>query len=252
MTVSFYVYNNLRSVQDHVKTELFRYDNLQDAINKYKELPAEWTSAIGASIDLRAEVDLVQRRNKESVLVTDYRRMASFKDREDINLYVNDIINQLNIQYELVSGVHPYVSILGKLVEVDANNRYINDKMLYVRKNDVSGLNQAINEVYVVGKGWLNPEQFANLNKNQYGNSYNPKVTFINVNYITQNGNIGQADVTPNDFMKLKEKTKMFLQEKKNTEASLHETIIGAKQKATDINKNLDFDNERKEIEKNN
>lgn len=242
MDLSFYVYNNLRATQDHMKHNVYRFATLQEAIEKYNELPSEWTSALGGSIDLKSEVDFVHRRNGESVLVTDYRKMNSFNNREDVNLCISELINKLNIDYELLSGVHPHVSILSKLTDTDKTYPYFNDKILYIKHMDEKKLFDSINEVYVEGKGWLSAKQFEKLNTNQYFNDYNPKVSFVNVEYISKSGERGQADINPKEFVALKKKTRDFIKEHSNEYASLYTTMNEAVQKAKEINKTKKFE----------
>ena len=229
--MKFYVYNNLRSQQDKMKSELFRFDDLKEAIAKFNELPKEWTTAIGGTVNGISEIDFVHRRNGEAVLINDYQNIPVFNEHEEMNSVLDELKKSLKIHYEMLGGIHPNTSVLSELREFNEMDSYFENKSLNLlsketapfQVNDHFGSNvvnksgssfnelinfSAVNEVYVEDKGWMTPIDFINLNKDFYENSYVPKVKFLNISYKDlNNGTIGQADISPKDYLQLKETT---------------------------------------------
>lgn len=248
--MKFYVHNNLRGSQDNVKMEVFRFDNLADAIAKYKELPKEWTTALGGSIGGVSALDFVQRINGNSAIVQDYQKIPRFGERGDMMNILNVLKEELAIQFRLVQDIHPWVSVLDRVHELDAVtgsakeekplSAYYDGKVLY---SSSRALNSAIREVCVEEKGWMDPKEFATLCKDGYSDSYRPIVQLINVAYIEPDtGYVGQADISAGDFVKLKEKTAAFLKERE--EKSLDVRLSEAKKKSSV------FEKENREIGK--
>lgn len=211
--MSFYVFNNLRGRQDQVKYEVYRFDSLEKAIAKYKELPEEWTSAIGCSINLTAEIDVVHRIHGASVLVNDYKKIDSFRNREDMHDVISLLKKNLNITQELINGIHPYVSIIAPIVEKPYLSSFLQNRILIGRS---AHLEDSIDEVFVQDKGWMEKKEFAQLNTNQYLNSYHPIVTQINVKSRNVNDqSIEYMDISPQEFILMKDHTLKHLKEKK-------------------------------------
>ena len=222
--ISFYVFNNLRGSQDHVKYEVFRFDSLEKAIDKYNELPIEWTSAIGCSINRTAEIDIVHRIKGLSVFINDYKKLDSFKNREDMNDVISMLKKKLNIFYELISGIHPHVSIIAPMVDNPHLSLFLQNHVLIGRSDH---LEDAIDEVYVKDKGWIGKNEFVQLNTNQYLNSYHPIVTQINVKSRNVNNQATEyMDITPQEFILMKAHTLKHLKEKK---VSIDEEILNKK-----------------------
>ena len=233
MELSYYVYNNLRSMQDHMKSAVYRFDYLNDAITKYNELPAHWTTALGLSLDGTCEVDIVHRIEGENALVNDYKNLDKFKNNPIALQAINETINKMNIQYEMFFEIHPNTSILSPIPRVSSDNSYFNNKLLNTKRSE-------INEVYVEGKGWLNFKDFCDLNKEgSYYNPHHPKVSFININYIEEStGYTGQGDLLPSQFLEMKQRTLDF---NKQHKPSLQEQIqvVAAKNTVLSANNNL-------------
>ena len=250
--MKFYVHNNLRGSQDKVKMEVFRFDNLADAITKYKELPKEWTTALGGSIGGRSEIDFVQRIEGKNALVQDYQKIPRFGERGDMMNVLNVLKAELAIQFRLVPDIHPRVSVLERFYELDAMagsakeekplSDYYDGKVLYPSSK---ALNTAIREVCVEEKGWLEPKEFAALCEDGYSDSYRPVVQFINAAYVEpETGYVGQADLSAGDFVKFKEKTAAFLKERENGSIDVQiasaQKVLGKEKKEQVSNKEFE------------
>lgn len=250
--MKFYVYNNLRGRLDNVKMEVFRFDNLADAIAKYKELPKEWTTALGGSIGGVSELDFVQRINGKNALVQDFKQIPRFGERGDMMNVLNVLKEELAIQFRLVPDIHPRVSVLERFYELDAVtgsakgkkplSAYYDGKVLYPSSQ---ALNSAIQEVCVEGKGWMEPKEFVALCEDGYSDSYRPVVQFINAAYVEpETGYVGQADISAGDFVKFKEKTAAFLKERENGSIDVQiasaQKVLGKEKKEQVSNKELE------------
>ena len=226
--LSFYVYNNLRATQDGGKHELYRFEHLKDAIQKFNELPKEWTTAIGGSLNRVAEVDFVHRIVGEPVFVTDYERMDRFNGREDVMESLEILKRTLNIKNELLSGILPHISVLAPIDENKTLNSYYEGKVLSTRNG--KHLMESIDDAFVEGKGWMSFKDYQNLNTNPYSNPYHPLVTSLNVKYMDPQTNyIGYMDISPRQYLMVEVQTKEYLKNKSKL-TSLDETINDAKQ----------------------
>ena len=226
--LSYYVFNNLRGEQDGVDMKVYRYDSLREAVEKFSELPKEWTTALGLSINRKAEIDVVHRIAGEAVLVTDYENMKTFQNRTDVKEAVNFVISDLNIKKEMLFDIHPKVSVISRIQNSPYWNSYFNDKVLLT--GDEGKGYEAISEVCVQGRGWISPLHFKKLVNSGYEDSYRPEVELINVRYFsTEKGGRGAMDVSPRQFLMLDEKTKKYL---KNRTLSLEQQIAKADNKA--------------------
>lgn len=228
--LTFYVYDNLRSQQAGMSSNIYYYDTLQEAIQKYNELPKEWTTAIGGSIHGMRELDLIQRRMGESVLVTDFKKIDFWKDDKAVQGAIDELIAYLNVQYEANHDLLGNRSIIMELERYKENTMdpYFNDKLL--NPSNPKYLISSIEEAHVLGHGWM-PflEVLKMCDDYGYANPECPNITRLNVNYCTENGRMGQADISTHDFGILKEKTELFLQKQmEKTKASLGEQIKGA------------------------
>ena len=235
MNVKYYVYNDLRASRNGHKSECTYYESLEEVIKKFNELPKEWTTAIGVSINNSYDLDVIQRREGEPMVVTDYEKTNN-PDYQKVLIDVKDeLVNVLHVDKELLFGIHPEISCACKLDNHLKLDLYFENKVLepidmekQIQKYrklsngdvDYKSLNwlknnNSIDEIHVQGKGWLQCSDFVKLNENPYQNAYNPVVNAINVKYRdTKTGEVGYADVLPRQFLLLKEKTKEYLYEK--------------------------------------
>ena len=233
--LSYYVVENLRFQQDCTGGfKIDRYDNLQDAIRAFKELPDNFTSALGARLTGGkfgvGELDLVHRKNGEPVQVNDFK----FSERWD-NPLVHRAVDHLNFQLGIVreSDLRTFnksVLIPVQPWEPQTLNSYFMDKYLrpvegaekevqrkygdpamYDASHPVHSehLHSSVNEVFVFGEGWIKGEEFFKrlYSINEYESPERLKVESLNINYVDMNGRVGQADIAPLQFALLKKQT---------------------------------------------
>lgn len=208
--LTFYTFNNLRCQQDGVKSIVKRFDRLEYAIAEYNSLPKEYTTALGGYLGETNCIDFIHRRNGESVLVNDFKKLDDWANNGLVKQAINTIVGQLGVEYESdISTLGYQCPVLVPLSNQDKINSYFQDKYLRPRSTDEKNLLSAINEVYVEGDGWIEAKKFfSDLEKIAPSKeTYRPKVTKYNVNYVDLNGHYGQADISPADFAMLKKQT---------------------------------------------
>lgn len=205
---TYYVVDNVPRMSN-----IYRYDTLQEAIDKYKSLPNDAIKAIGSSIDGRHEIDHIHCRSGQNVLVMDCANLDPWKSSQESIDAIDMMIAQLNVQHQL-SGMfgREYPSVVVELERYKDPNleNYFHNKLL--RPADPKSLLSAINEVYVEGAGWLSMDVFMvrlyNSRPKAMGEGAESNfVTRLNIDYIDDHGRTGQADLSTKDFVRLKEKT---------------------------------------------
>lgn len=207
--VSFYVVDHLPTMKN-----LYRFDTVEEAIDKFKSLSANLYSAIGGKID-RFELDLIHRRDGKPVLVMDTERIQNpvWRESQQIQDAIDYAIAHLNVQHQLsfMFGDQYVSSIvdLERYSERELEN-YFHNKLL--RPVDPKNLLTAINEVHVEGSGWLKLDaylkQLAASRPKQPGQGAKANfVTRLNIGYIDETGRTGQADLSTLHFKLLQEKT---------------------------------------------
>lgn len=235
--LSYYVVENLRHQQDGTGGfKIDRYNNLQDAIAAFSELPKEYTSAFGASLTGGkfgiGEIDIVHRKNGDVVQVNDFKYIDRW-DNPLVRRAVCEINSKLGIEYESDLRLFGDKTVLIPLQPWGEQklNSYFMDKYLRPvpgaekeiarRYGDPSmfapshpihtaHLISAINEIYVDGgSGWMKAADFfKKLNSiDEYASPERMKVSSLNINYVDLNGREGQADIQPIQFGLLKKQT---------------------------------------------
>ena len=226
-------------VVDHLPTmtNLYRYDTVEEAIKKYNEIPSNMRSAIGSSLQNHYEIDHVHRIDDQTVLVTDIERTgnAIWRDSEEIQNAVALMKRELKVCYELNSDIF----LKGTPVAIPLSDpshslsSYFNNKRLDPKISDrpLSG----INEVHSSEHGWIKAVNFLDILRNREwtreGGYPVHFVNQINIRYVDKYGYRGQADVTPQEFIKLKEMYEKSLERKPSLDAQ----IYGASGKAAEV-----------------
>lgn len=196
-------------------SNIYRYDTVEEAIEKYKSLPSHLLSAIGSSIHDRSEIDHIQRREGTSVLVMDCERMSNpiWRESPEIQDSIDKMVAYLNVhrQFSNMFG-YKYPSVAVELERYSSKEleNYFGDKLLRPEKPGV--LLSAIKEVCVEGEGWLKLNDFLEkLEQARPGRPGDPvKSLFVdqlNIDYIDETGRCGQADISPRNFALLQQKT---------------------------------------------
>lgn len=209
---TFYVVDNLVTMAN-----IYYFDTVEEAIEKYKTLPENLRSAIGSSIHSkpggnimdRHEIDHIHKIDGKSVLIRDMERMTSpiWRESQEIADAVTQMRLQLRVEYER-SGLFgsPYGGVA--IPVTDKAHALHENKMLSPRIPDkpLSG----INEVFVSGRGWVDILTFLDdLNKRAWSPATGYPVPFIdtmNVRYLDNKGHTGQVDVSPADFLRMRDK----------------------------------------------
>lgn len=142
--------------------------------------------------------DLVHmdKKDKESFvfLIEDYKNHTKEKDYDVIFENIIELKAHYNIEWKYSS----VIGNTGSYIPVeDIHNSYINDKILRipVKRNQVF-FTSAINEVNVIGKGWIPYKSFLNYQQRV-------RITSVNVNYIRDDSHLGQIDVSVADAIKM-------------------------------------------------
>lgn len=209
-------------VIDHLPTmsNIYRFDTVEEAIAKFKDIPETSFSALGSSINNLRETDHIQRRNGEAVLVTDSDRTENplWRNSEEIQAAIDKMVSDLKVRYELSTIIFgsrfPSIAIPLERNTEQVPNNYFNNKLLNPTQPD--RLLTSINELYVSGQGWIKLtdfiDQLDNCRPQFIGDGCNTLfVDTLNINYADQRGHWGQADLSPFDFRILKEKTEKHL-----------------------------------------
>ena len=204
--LGFYVFDNLRHSQDQAGGNVHRFDSLDDAVACYEKMPKEWTTALGGSRSDLSELDLVQRRQGVSTLVTDFSNFPEWKSDPQVQQAIGMLVDRLGIGV-MVDRTILKSSVLIPLEEQNPeNDRYLADKKLRLRAP--SSPASAINEAFVQGEGWVSLQKLSELSRDfGYFNPVCPLVTQLNVAYEAEDGRIGQMDVTPREYSHLTERT---------------------------------------------
>lgn len=216
--ISFLVFEDLRFAQNGGHgPAVYRYDDLESALSKYRETPEHMTPALGMHLSERAELDLIQRREGEHVLVTDFRNFSHWRTNDEVLRAVDHLCETLNIQWQMDSRCmagHATILIpLERGIE-HIPDRVFSNKMLkpvdprFWGDSPVSVT--AINEAYVEGEGWMKQEEFLKQAEAfGYDSPHCLKVKWFNVNYIDDTGHTGQVDVPPLDMQILQERYRL-------------------------------------------
>ena len=218
---TYYVVDDLPKMSN-----IYRYDTVEEAIEKYKSLPEHLLSAIGSSIDGRAEIDHIQRRDGTSVLVMDCERTRNpiWRDSPEIQDSIDKMVAYLNVHRQLSNMFGPkYPSVAVELERYSSKDleNYFGNKILRPEKSGV--LLSAVKEVCVEGEGWLNLNDFLKqLDQARPGRPGDPvKSLFVDqlyIDYIDETGRCGQADISPRNFVLLQKKTEQELSPEKLSE----------------------------------
>ena len=205
---TFYVVDDLPTMAN-----LYRFDTVEEAITKYMSLPENMRSAIGSSIDGRHEIDHIHRCDGRHVLVTDCVGLSPWEESPQIQEAIDTMIAYLNVQYQyrqLFGNRFPSAIVdLERYSGVELEH-YFSDKLL--RPDNPENLFTAVQEVYAEGEGWMKLDDFLKkLDDSRPGRpgegAKNVFVDRLNINYITDTGRCGQADISPRNYALLHEKT---------------------------------------------
>lgn len=203
-------------VVDHLPTmkNFYRFDTVDEAIEKFRSIPEHQYSAIGASINGKAKLDLIHRRDGRPVLVKDFERSKNpvWQDGT-IQAAIDKLIAYLNVQYELSNlfgNNYPSTCVELERYKDAGLENYFHNKLLRPAKPEY--LLTAVNEVFVEGAGWMDIEAFLKkLDESRpqaMGEGAKANfVTRLNIMYIDNTGWCSQADISVKDFIRLKEKT---------------------------------------------
>lgn len=227
---TFYVVDNLPTMSN-----IYRYDTVQEAIEKYQSLPETMYSAIGSSLQGRYEIDHIHRINSKSVLIRDMDRMTKpiWRESEEIASAVSLMRDQLRVEYEKdpsMFGAGRGSVAIPICDDPSKRSSHLNDKHLLPIRHDrpLSG----INEVYLEGQGWVEILDFLNqLEHREWSRETGYPVPFLstmNVRYVNDRGHLGQVDISPADFRILRDEYERGTEKK----PALAEKIAGANAKA--------------------
>lgn len=219
---SYFIYNDLRAAQNHnpVGNTVQEFTVLDDAIEEFKHLPPEWTTALGVQISKYSALDLVQRREGEPVLVADYRRISDYYGNPEIQSLVRQLQAALKIEWMSdfrVLGPHPILYPVPPDLDF-VRDSYINGKTL--SPDDSRHLISSVTEMYVQDKGWLPTEDVWKIaEKSGYHDPHTPKVSMLHVRYSDANGTVRSGDMHPYQYLLLQERYRLMEHDKPATKA---------------------------------
>jgi hypothetical protein len=118
-SLKYYVYNNINAQQDKVKPEILRFDDLQSAIQKFMELPSEWKSALGCTLNEASEIDLIHKVDGKAMLIMDYQNIEKYKDNKDVQSAIKELKETFHLENskENDSEEHQLDQLLAKAFE---------------------------------------------------------------------------------------------------------------------------------------
>lgn len=211
--VSYYVFNDLRFQQnDRHDFDIFRFDTLEEAMSKFRQIPPDMTPALGMHRDARSELDLLHRREGDAVLVTDYLNFPKWRTDPDVQKAVDTACAAFDVQWQMDSRcLNTTILIPLERGFECLPNRVFSDKNLRLADPAHFGhqpsIYSAINEGYVEGEGWLAyPALRQNAERFGFHDPHCVKVRQFNINYIDTQGRTGQADISPMDLQILLER----------------------------------------------
>lgn len=200
-------------VVDHLPTmaNIYRFDTPDEAIACYKGLDPGLRSAIGSSFGGVHELDHIHRcANGLSVLVTsaDSIETPLWRDSPEIQNAIDRMISALSVQHERNSTIFgpqsPSVIIeLERYADRPMDSYFCHSILFPALPNQYLS---AIDEVFVMGHGWLNPKAFHRLLQDSRSgrNGEGQKDLFVerlSVRYLdTQSGYSGTAEISPQQY----------------------------------------------------
>ena len=204
--LSFYVFDNLRCAQDGEGGNVYRFETLDAAAECFERMPKGWTTALGAGRGDLSELDLVQRRQGEPVLVTDFANFPEWAGDARVQRAIGVLVNRLDVRSMLDQSILKDTVVLPLESFPADGSRYLSDKKL--RPRNPSWPHTSINEAYIQSEGWVSPRRLAELAASfGYSNPSCPTVTMLNVEYVADDGGRGQMDVTPAEYGYMVERT---------------------------------------------
>ena len=200
-------------VVDHLPTmsNIYRFDTTDEAIACYKCLHPSLRSAIGSSLGGIHELDHIHRcANGLSVLVTaaDSMETPLWRDSPEIQSAIDKMISELSVQHERNNTIFgpqsPSVIIELERYADRPLDSYFCQSILFpdVPNQYLS----AIDEVFVMGHGWMEPKGFHRLLQDSRPgrNGEGQKDLFVerlSVRYLdTQSGYSGTAEISPQQY----------------------------------------------------
>lgn len=215
--ITFYVWDDLRYQQNRESSgredfDLFYFDTLEEALEKFKDIPAWMTPALGMSWGM-GEWDIIYRREGYNVLSMDYYTDERWRNNPEVQEHVDHLCSVLNVAWVSDPRTIPHATILVPKTPWFQwlPDRAVLDKVLRPRKPQFYRQKptplSAINEVFCQGDGWLPYEEFrVKAEKFGWESPHCLKVHTFNVNYTDSRGHEGQIDVSPGDFRILLER----------------------------------------------
>lgn len=210
-------------VVDHLPTmaNIHYYDTVEEAIQCYRSLDPRLRSAIGSSIGGVHEMDLIHRcANNTSVLVTaaDHIETPLWRESSEIQDAIDRMIQELDVQYERnnsLFGSFPSVLVDLRRHKAQPLDSYFCQSILF--PDEPGQYASAITEAFVMGEGWMKRDDFFRLLRNSTSGEPGtaPRDIFLerlNIRYLNlQTSYSGEADISPQQFALLKERTETLL-----------------------------------------
>ena len=214
---TYYVVDDLPTMKN-----LYRYDTVEQAIDKFKEIPDNLSPALGSSIQDRYEIDHIHRRlDCPPVLIRDCDHpncTPIWRESKELQNAIDQMIAYLNVQYELNSTIfglnYPSVAVELERYANTLQDTYFTTKLLC--PDDPQKPLSCISEVFVEGQGWMTLEPFLHQldnNRLQYPGDHirDIQVGRLNIKYLSEFGEYGEADISTRQFEILRDRTQFLL-----------------------------------------
>lgn len=221
---SYYTINDLRKGHDEKGVTGWRQDRFLDrkgALLHYRHIPDTGVKALGIS-DGEHDVDLIRcvplfpgDKTGEDVLDLSFLTVFEGKEKAHAAELAGEWVRLLNVCYCLdVDRLIPAPS--------SANLKDLEGKYLWPNRSDDP--ETALRWIRVAEIGWLSPAEF----KRRYppnGDFSYPLVLKCRAEGVTESGDYCGLEVTPYEFVKLKQRTEERINRRKNKGGTTHESV---------------------------
>lgn len=216
----YYVFSKQNDTLRHQDDSAFyHYDTIEEAAALFQYLQIELPHlavSLGIHQDGEKRADIVERINGATVLSDDFKHISPWKDSPAIATTAEMIAERLGAEWRIDRELLAQ-PVLVPNVKPKSLYRFFEDKTLC--PEDSQCLHSCIEEVYVVGKGWMPIDVFNSKVKSHELNAPALMVDNLQVRYeLMKNGFRGSSTISPHDF-KLMEARYLELQANREQDA---------------------------------
>lgn len=211
--LTFYAIDDLRAQFKGKSFQIFRFDTIQQAIDKYNEFDKSLTSAIGGSIHGTHEIDFVHQYNGEPALVCDYKNTNYWRNAPQAQAAIKTVVDTLEIKWQMDNIGRALVLTPNSFYFPSTHDNYLNNLSLIPFKNFDKACDRFVSEVYIDGEGWKSGrwlEEQENL-RNPGNSDKVYKVLRLNAHCVNELGYSCEPDIDVYNYKILRERNKIEL-----------------------------------------